>query len=193
MNNEENVTLQFEADHLRKTAYALGDLLYEKCLAYGGAHNRQTDIWAAVLKQYEEERDGQAVYVIPDALIYHMPRLTRIFDRIMRIVSNPKADAMGEDPWRDLAGDALAGCVMPKPGSITEAVMAAIMKEGPRHCPEPECEYMEGHHGDHVKVDAAGTHRWRTCREKAVVTPHHGQPRGFDPMEETGFESVEPV
>lgn len=183
----QNIQLTQEAEALKRMAYALGDTLYEKCLAYGSAHNRQVDIWAAVLKQYETEIDGEAVYVIPDALIYHMPRLTRVFDRIMRIVSNPTADAMGEDPWRDLAGDALAGAVMPKPRSVVREVMEEILNGQFITCPAPRCERALGHDGMHARMDASGVSRWHEDPAIAALgsTPAPelvAHPRGYDPV-----------
>lgn len=159
--------IEGEAAQLRTTAEALGKLLEQKCLAYGGAHNRQVDIWRAMLAQYEEERNGVAGYWIPAALIYHMPRLTRVFDRAMRIVANPANDHGGEDPWRDMAGDALAGCVMPKPSSDGK-------------CYDVECERKAGHEGTHAKWDASGVTRWH---EDPVIHALQGMamPRGYDP------------
>lgn len=131
-----------EAEALRVRAIALGDLLAEKCVAYGGAHNRQADLWRVLLRPYEA---GPGEYLIPVELVFHIPRLTRVLDRVLRIVANPATDPMREDPWTDLAGDALAGVVMPKSG----------------HCSEyPECELADGHPGLHAKVDAAGLHSW---------------------------------
>jgi hypothetical protein len=60
------------------------------------------------------EASGDRAYLIPASLIAHIGRLTRIDDRIARIVSNPAGDRMGEDPWRDLAGDAVIGMIMPR-------------------------------------------------------------------------------
>lgn len=160
--------IEREAQELRAAAHALGDLLAEKCQAYGSAHNRQAAIWEALLAPY---RKGD-VYVFPAALMYHVPRLTRIFDRVLRIVANPTADRMGEDPWRDLAGDALAGVVMPKPARA----------DGPgegKGCPEFECALVTGHDGPHMKFDAAGAHRWFSI---PTHTPDGEEnPRGFDP------------
>lgn len=121
------------AEAAREAGRQIADLVYEKQLAYGDASGIQHNIWKALLQQYLlpageavsyhmengstmclDPGRGAALYVMPEALMDHIPRLTRVFDRICRIVSNPATDRMGEDPWRDLAGDALCGIVMPR-------------------------------------------------------------------------------
>jgi hypothetical protein len=111
------------AEAARKAAQGLGDMLHEKQLAYGDAGGIQRKIWQALLEQYEatgwetvgmKHEGDQPLYIIPRELMDHIPRLTRVFDRICRIVSNPAGDRMGEDPWRDLAGDAIIGMIMPR-------------------------------------------------------------------------------
>ena len=140
-------TPQQGAEAARKAGQEIADLVYEKQLAYGDASGIQHAIWKALLAQWlappnvswwagdpQEEvvrfnLGGQ--YVIPVELMDHIPRLTRVFDRICRIVSNPAMDRMGEDPWRDLAGDALCGIVMPRTGP-SEAQLAHMGADNPR-------------------------------------------------------------
>tara|TARA_Y100000004_G_C8860330_1_gene388774 strand:- start:183 stop:644 length:462 start_codon:yes stop_codon:yes gene_type:complete len=105
--------IEREVEALRKAAEQLGELLPEKARAYGGAHNRQAGVWEALLEPFKTA-DGQK-YLIPRGAIFVLPRVTRIIDRLCRIIAGANTpDAMGEEPWLDLAGDALAGMVMPK-------------------------------------------------------------------------------
>lgn len=111
----EKSSLQDRAEAARDAGIDVAMMVYEKQLAYGDASGIQHAIWKALLKQYEgrTEADG-TFYMMPVELMDHIPRLTRVFDRICRIVSNPAADRMGEDPWRDLTGDGMCGIVMPR-------------------------------------------------------------------------------
>lgn len=111
------------AEAARDAGRKVADLVYEKQLAYGDASGIQHQIWQALLAQYRvtEQLYGLEAdaatgdhYYMPVELMDHIPRLTRVFDRICRIVSNPAQDRMGEDPWHDLAGDAICGMVMPR-------------------------------------------------------------------------------
>jgi hypothetical protein len=167
--------LQGEAKDLRDAARALGDLLHEKCLAYGAAHNRQLGVWTEMLRPYD---NGDGTYTIPASLVAHMPRLTRVLDRILRIVANPDGDRMGEDPWRDLAGDALAGVVMPRGDDKRQG------------CEEPGCEVV-GPHEIHATFDAVGQRAWvtekaptpgvRRFHEEFGLRDAQPSPAGFDP------------
>lgn len=122
------------AQRAQEAAESLGRTLHEKQLAYGDAGAMNLRIWEARLAQYLS-RDGRT-YKIPRALLAHIGRLTRVDDRIARIVSNPSGDRMGEDPWRDLAGDAIIGHIMPRleedkdprpiPAQMMERVLAAV-------------------------------------------------------------------
>lgn len=139
------------AEALRAAAYSLGDLLAEKAAAYGNAQDMQRGLWRTLLEPYRASVMDGGGYLLPPELIDHIPRLTRVFDRICRIVSNPAGDRMGEDPWRDLAGDAVAGIVMP------------------RTCPDPGCERAAGHDGPHGYFDSRGIRRWDGDTEKLTV------------------------
>lgn len=171
--------LREEAMALRVAAEDLGELLYEKCLAYGGAHNRQTAIWQALLAPHETESGD---YLLPKELVFHIPRLTRVLDRILRIVANPATDPMNEDPWRDLAGDALAGVVMPKPAAPEPVCGGGL--------PVPysgTCERPVGHDGPCRRTHAGGVVPPITLTEamEAVVDDEmrllgEEHPRGFD-------------
>jgi hypothetical protein len=145
--NEERAQAALDA------ANALGTLLYEKQMAYGDAGGIQREIWQALLRQYEihaltgVRENAGGYYVMPRELMDHIPRLTRVFDRICRIVSNPAGDRMGEDPWKDMAGDAIIGMIMPR-------------TQPPQACGEPDCE-IAGPHEVHGRVDARGVEWWR--------------------------------
>lgn len=93
----------------------LTELLPQKVRAYGDAHSLQLALWDVMLKQYLDPESGTQ-YIIPRALIAHLARITRLMDRVLRIVANPEVDPMGEDPWTDAAGDCVAGMAMPKIG-----------------------------------------------------------------------------
>ena len=148
----------------QQAAHALGDMLYEKQMAYGDAGGIQRAIWQALLKQYEAPNEISATlpngstlvfsypesagfYAMPRELMDHIPRLTRVFDRICRIVSNPTSDRLGEDPWRDLAGDAIIGMIMPR------------TQPQPQRCATPDCE-VTGPHLLHGRVHAGGVQWW---------------------------------
>lgn len=116
-----------------RAGLSIAELVREKQLAYGDASGIQHEIWRALLRQYEQVGDPAALgtfYVMPVALMDHIPRLTRLFDRICRIVSNPVTDRMGEDPWRDLAGDAICGIVMPRTSPAATVAKPAHSMEG---------------------------------------------------------------
>lgn len=95
------------AQALGQMARDLGATLQEKAVAYGAAHMVQPALWALLLGEYRTDDD---TYELPPHAVARIPRLTRVLDRVLRIVNAPAAgDRMGEDPWLDLAGDALAG------------------------------------------------------------------------------------
>ncbi len=100
---------QQEVDDVRRALRMLSDILPGKVKAYGAAHNRQPGMWHSILADYRQP-DGN--YLLPHALIGHLPRITRVFDRMCRIVANPEQDLLGEDPWLDAAGDCIAGAAM---------------------------------------------------------------------------------
>ncbi len=84
----------------------LAAFLPEKVHAYGAAHEVQPHLWRILLAPY---RNG-STYQIPSHIVMQIPRLTRCLDRVLRIVNAPaEGDLMGESPWLDLAGDAIAG------------------------------------------------------------------------------------
>ena len=101
-----------QAERARAAARSLGEMLYDKQLAYGNSGGIALGLWEARLAQYLEP-DGRH-YRIPRELIAHLPRITRLDDRINRIVSNPAGDRMGEDPWLDAAGDCIIGHISPR-------------------------------------------------------------------------------
>jgi len=97
--------------HARRTGEELAQLVGEKQMAYGDAAGLQAGLWKVLLAQFKVQEDT-TYYAIPVGFMeYDVPRLTRVFDRIARIIARAKEgdDAMGESPWRDLAGDAIVG------------------------------------------------------------------------------------
>ena len=116
------------AEAAREAGREIADLVHSKQLAYGDAASLQHGLWGVLLEQYrapanvqwmegEQERvsyNPNGHYVIPVELFDHVPRLTRVFDRVARIVANPGQDRLGEDPWMDLCGDAMVGIIMPR-------------------------------------------------------------------------------
>lgn len=90
-------------------AQDLAELLYRKQRAYGDSGRIANGLWEARLAQYLTP-DG-AHYLLPRGLMRHLPRITRVDDRINRLVSNPDGDLLGESPWRDMAGDAIIGAL----------------------------------------------------------------------------------
>lgn len=179
------------AEAARKMGHEIGDMLYEKQLAYGDSGAIALGLWIARLAQYRVSVSEQGFvagdrltnpdengshYLIPVELIAHIPRITRLDDRINRIISNPAGDRMGEDPWRDAAGDSIIGAIAPRfprsereewdrgaaeAAAIADRVLASHRQPLPI-CPEPECERPWAHDGPHKKVDAAGVHEWET-------------------------------
>lgn len=158
------------ASAARDAGYSVADMVYEKQLAYGDAASMQRGLWCVLLKQYEQ---GDGTYRVPQSLFDHVPRLTRVFDRIARLVSNPGADRAGEDPWRDLTGDAMVGMVMPR----TPAPSGSNDEARPRkaECGEPypgsvtvigpwtghiACQLEPAHMGPHAYEHGAGVLRW---------------------------------
>lgn len=190
------------ARRAREAGYEVAELVYDKQLAYGDAASIQRGLWGVLLEQYkhgharlEEDRPGE-VYEIPVALIDHIPRLTRVFDRIARLVSNPGQDALGEDPWVDLAGDAIVGIIMPRAEppqdnpDIADLEAEAVAEKRLEPCPVrnpatgADCERGRGHPGEHRAVHAGGTQRWTTGDSRVdYVTraeANDGEPDGPD-------------
>lgn len=97
------------AEAAREIARDIAGTVYSKQLAYGDSGRIANGLWEARLAQYLTE-DGES-YLIPRGLMRHIPRITRLDDRINRIISNPDGDLMGEDPWRDAAGDCVVGAL----------------------------------------------------------------------------------
>lgn len=86
----------------------LKSMLPGKVRAYGAAHELQPRLLGIMLEQYREP--GSAQYNVPSHIWQQIPRVTRCLDRIIRIMSAPaEGDLLGESPWLDLAGDAIAG------------------------------------------------------------------------------------
>lgn len=188
MNNEQ------AAARAREIARELGNRLYEKQLAYGNSGAIALGLWQARLQQYlvtpamlaERARRSPPdaeYYLIPAELLCHLPRITRLDDRINRLVSNPRADRMGEDPWLDAAGDCVIGALVNEPP-----------EEGPSfgdgYCDAVHpvfgvrCELQKGHPGkEHRQVNAGEVLRW-------VNHSRHRQPEQ-DPIE-AGLPGDEP-
>lgn len=127
------------AEDIEDVLNKLYGMLPDKVRAYGAAHNIQGPVMAALLEQYQAHgvdvvgrKDMEPLYIIPRALIDdgHLARITRVVDRICRVVSNPVADVHGESPWLDMAGDAVAGEAMRKPQA--EAALRRSYADGER-------------------------------------------------------------
>lgn len=138
-----------EANRIRSIVRYLAQLLPDKARAYGDAHSRQLALWQLLLAPYQQ---GDGSYHIPAAMLDHIPRLTRVFDRVFRIVDNPEEDYLGETPWLDMAGDAIAGVSMPRTGKGKLSLGELLPT-----CQEtPGCEARAGHAGPCRKVHAGG-------------------------------------
>lgn len=83
----------------------IGALVDEKQRAYGDSFGRAHRVLQELLVDYyDPDRD---VYEVPRALLPHMLTVTRMVDKLFRVVTNPTGDRMGESPYRDIAGYAL--------------------------------------------------------------------------------------
>lgn len=89
----------------RYESYAkeLGALVDSKQEAYGDSFGRAHKVFEELLAEY---RYGSS-YIIPKELLPHLLTLTRMVDKLFRVVKNPTGDRMGESPYRDIAGYAL--------------------------------------------------------------------------------------
>jgi len=94
---------------IRRALARLEELVPGKARAYGEAHALQRPLMEALLEQY---RDGPAHYRIPEALLDHLPRFTRLFDRMARLAAHPATDDGRENPWDDMAGDCVAAMTL---------------------------------------------------------------------------------
>ena len=107
---EQNEAYPERAEARIKRALArLEALLPGKARAYGEAHALQRPLMEALLEQYKA---GPGHYLIPDELLDHLPRMTRLFDRMARIMAHPGTDDGGENPWEDMAGDCVAAMTL---------------------------------------------------------------------------------
>jgi hypothetical protein len=114
-NRSPDRTVPQGAEAARQAGLHVAQLVHDKQLAYGDASGLMFGFWHLALRKYLSMDDnGQQVYAIPVELVDHMPRLTRVMDRVFRIIGSPAVDRLGEDPWNDLAGDAVCGIVMPR-------------------------------------------------------------------------------
>lgn len=140
------------ADAARQAGYEVADMVHEKQLAYGDAASLQRGLWQVLLAQYEVDDGPHAggTYTIPAALFDHVPRLTRVFDRVARLVANPEKDALGEDPWRDMAGDCIVGIIMPRTPVPADHAP----------CSEGDCQRAAGHEGPHRTAHSGGVQEW---------------------------------
>lgn len=89
----------------------LGKLVDSKQEAYGDSVQVQWEVTQVLLKQYETD-DPVEHYLIPKSLMQHLLLITRIGDKINRIVSNPDGDKMDESPYGDISGYGLLGKAM---------------------------------------------------------------------------------
>jgi len=83
----------------------IGALVDEKQRAYGDSFGRAHRLLHELLMDYyDPDRD---VYEVPRSLIPHLRTITRMVNKLFRVVTNPAGDRMGESPYRDIAGYAL--------------------------------------------------------------------------------------
>lgn len=102
-------TIQFnELGKFGEAGTKLGKLVDTKQEAYGDSVQLQWEVTQVLLKKYETDESGTH-YLIPKSLMRHLLLITRIGDKINRIVSNPDGDKMGESPYGDIAGYGLLG------------------------------------------------------------------------------------
>jgi hypothetical protein len=95
----------------------LSDMLPGKVRAYGAAHELQPRLLALLMERYQAD-DGS--YVVPAHIMAEVPRVTRVLDRVIRIMNTPASgDIHGEAAWLDAAGDAVAGAA--RALAVTEA------------------------------------------------------------------------
>lgn len=88
-----------------KLGAEIGAMVDEKQQAYGDSFGRSHRIFQELLMDYyDPDRD---VYELPRSMLPHLLTLTRMVDKLFRVVSNPDGDRMGESPYRDIAGYAL--------------------------------------------------------------------------------------
>lgn len=185
------------AQAARQVAVELGDMLYEKQLAYGDSGAIALGVWQARLAQYRVDMatggdfdidmlihnvasvmkghpQEQAFYILPASLIAHIPRLTRVDDRINRLISNPAGDRLGEDPWRDLAGDAIIGVIMPRvgqlPGKGPADEVGDDLEFAPGFVQTPEQRAEAVFEAEHCASRQPGT------GARCMRTPGHGRP-----------------
>lgn len=161
-----------EAQRLAEICDEIKSFLPDKVRAYGNAHGLQRGLWQTLLEQY---RVGDE-YHIPVALMDHVPRLTRVFDRACRLVSNPAQDLHGEDPWKDLAGDAIAGISMPRtppsPGNFAQEGEERCGAVGPRG---QSCERKPGHDDHHGRYHPGlGGETWYGDHSERVTVKEAG-------------------
>jgi hypothetical protein len=83
----------------------IGALVDEKQRAYGDSFGRAHRVLHELLADYYDE--GREVYELPRTMLPHLLTITRILDKLFRVVTNPNGDRMGESPYRDIAGYAL--------------------------------------------------------------------------------------
>ncbi|PKR83529.1 hypothetical protein [Heyndrickxia camelliae] len=84
----------------------LGKLVDLKQESYGDSVSKTSKLVKIFLEDYKKD-DG--TYVLTEELIDHILLQVRIIDKQNRIFSNPKADKMGESPYKDISGYGLLG------------------------------------------------------------------------------------
>ena len=90
----------------------LGRLVDIKQTAYGNSFDVSVDLLRRRLQQYQVEISSAGDcphYLIPDNLLGHILTITRIDDKLNRIMTSPDGDGMGESPYQDIAGYGLLG------------------------------------------------------------------------------------
>jgi hypothetical protein len=105
---EDVIVTDAEDSYFETRGRELGALVDRKQLAYGNAVAQGHKVMDVLLEPYKIGDN----YVIPQELLLHLLLLTRMIDKINRIVNNPKQDQMEENTYNDLAGYSLLGSQM---------------------------------------------------------------------------------
>lgn len=95
-----------KVNNYEKIAQEIGKLVEQKQRAYGNSVDVTEELFQVWLKRYQNKDN---TYTIPSELLSHLLLMVRMVDKINRIVTNPKGDLMGENPYSDLVGYSLIG------------------------------------------------------------------------------------
>ena len=168
MKEQNEAYLERAEARIRLALARLEALVPGKARAYGEAHALQRPLMEALLEQY---RDGAGHYRIPDALLDHLPRFTRLFDRMARLVAHPWTDDGRENPWEDMAGDCVAAMTLsdrPEPEFHAGGFYRA---PGVPACAEPDDDDTAQGRASHATVSFAKRICGQTIITEGVALP----------------------